>query len=328
MLFEELGLISNIIILIVSFLVLDQASDLVIINSVKISDIAGYGRATIGFILLSFLTSLSALFVSVFSVAIEENIGMAVGNALGSNIANICLILGISIIIATLKKPEHSKFLQSITKEEIRSLYFGLFIASTIPLTLIYVGYASRLIGIILLAVFAVYIFRTARNRTTKEVSELAGERENLRKFVFLTLFGVAIVMGCSFFIVNSASNIAISIGIPRIVIGATVVAFGTSIPILLASLRAVQKGHLDLALGNVVGTCFMDTTCILGITLVLSALRVEMVAFSSLVMFSVIATLFLWYFLSSESIGRREGAVLLFMYFLYLAISFSGLQT
>ncbi len=102
----------------------------------------------------------------------------------------------------------------------------------------------------------------------------------------------------------------------------------GTSIPILTASVDAVQKGHLDLALGNVVGTCFMDTTCILGITLVLSMLRVEMVAFSSLVMFSVISTFFLWYFLSNERVGRREGAVLLFMYLLYLAISLSGLQS
>ena len=128
-----------------------------------------------------------------------------------------------------------------------------------------------------------------------------------------------------SFFIISSASNIASSTGISAIIMGSTIVAFGTSLPVLVVSVGAVRKGHLDLALGSIVGTCFMNTTCILGIPLLASSLRVDIVpTFSNLVMFSVITSLFLWYFLSSEKISWREGALLLVLYALFLIISFS----
>jgi cation:H+ antiporter len=109
------------------------------------------------------------------------------------------------------------------------------------------------------------------------------------------------------------------------VVIGATIVAFGTSLPELATSLDATRKGHLDMALGNIVGSCFINITCILGVTLAGSTLRVNMTAFSDLVMFSLITNLLLWYFLSSEKISWREGAVLLFIYFMFLTISFGG---
>jgi cation:H+ antiporter len=124
---------------------------------------------------------------------------------------------------------------------------------------------------------------------------------------------------------VNSASFIAGELGIPPVVIGATIVAFGTSLPELATSVDSVQKGHLDLALGNIVGSCFINITCILGVTLAASTLSVNMSAFSNLVMFSLMTNLFLWYFLSSERISWREGAVLLFMYLVFLATSFGG---
>jgi Ca2+/Na+ antiporter len=84
-------------------------------------------------------------------------------------------------------------------------------------------------------------------------------------------------------------------------------------------------KGHLDLALGNIVGSCFVNTTFILGVALLGSTLRINMAAFANLAMFSLMTNLLLWYFLSSEKITLKEGAVLLFMYFLFLVISFGG---
>jgi len=328
-LLEELGLLGNTVILLVSLLALDRASDLTIANSVKIADIAGYGKTTVGFILVAFCTSLPALSVSIFSAVGQETIDIAIGNALGSNIVNICLALGICFFLAALKNLDHVKLLPSMAKEEIGSLYFGLFIASIIPLALIYIGYASKVIGIILLVVFVLYTYQLSKIRIVKEEGSLGVEREKRNKYIFLTFLGVNVVLVSSFFILYSASYIAGSVGIPPVVIGSTAVAFGTSVPVLVASISAVRKGHLDLALGNIVGTCFINTTCILGIPLMASSLIVNVAAgFSSLVMFSVIANLFLWYFLSSERISWREGAVLLFMYFLFLTISFGGYKT
>jgi len=317
------GLLVNALILLAALLVLNKASDWTITNSVKVADVIGFGKTTVGFILIAFSTSLPELSVAIIAAVEQETIGVAIGNVLGSNIVNICLILGVGFLLITLKASNNVKLVPSMAKEEIGSLYFGLFVASVIPLTLLYIGYASQLIGIVLLAIFVFYVYQLSKVRNVKEEGALGGEREKLGKYTFLTLLGVAGVVITSYFIVDSASYIAGTVGIPRVVIGATIVAFGTSLPELATSINSIRKGHLDLALGNIVGSCFINITCILGVTLTASTLRVNMSAFSNLVMFSLITNLFLWYFLSSEKISWREGAVLLFMYFVFLVTSF-----
>jgi len=324
-LFEEWGLLGNALILLASLVALGKASDVTITNSVKIADITGFGKTTVGFILVAFSTSLPELCVAIFAAIGQETIGVAIGNVLGSNIVNICLILGICFLIITLKNSDHVTLLPSMAKEEIGSLYFGLFIASIIPLTLLYIGYASQFIGVILLAIFVFYVYQLSKIRKVKEEGSLGWERQKLRKYTFLTFLGASGVVISSYFIVDSASYISLSMGIPQVVIGATIVAFGTSLPELATSVDSARKGHFDLALGNIVGSCFINITCILGVPLAASPLRINMAAFSNLAMFSLITNLFLWYFLSSEKISWREGAVLLFMYFVFLATSFGG---
>ena len=324
--FEEvLGLWGNVLVLLGALAVLAKASDVAINNSVKVADITGFGRTTIGFILVAFSTSLPELLVAVFAAIRQEAVGVAVGNVLGSNIVNICLILGICFLLVTLKCPKYSCLYPSMAREEVRSLYFGLFVSSIIPLSLLYLKEASRFIGVILLTVFVVYLYQMSRIRNVKEEGSLGPERQRLRRYAFIMLAGIAVVVAMSYFIVDSASYVAKSVGIPPVIIGATIIAFGTSVPELATSIVATRKGHLDLALGNIVGSCFINITCILGVTLVSSPLNVNMTAFSELAIFSLITNLFLWYFLSNEKLTWREGAVLLFIYTLFLTISFSS---
>lgn len=324
--FEEvLGLWGNVLVLLGALAVLAKASDVAINNSVKVADITGFGRTTIGFILVAFSTSLPELLVAVFAAIRQEAVGVAVGNVLGSNIVNICLILGICFLLVTLKCPKYSCLYPSMAREEVRSLYFGLFVSSIIPLSLLYLKEASRFIGVILLTVFVVYLYQMSRIRNVKEEGSLGPERQRLRRYAFITLAGIAVVVATSYFIVDSASYVAKSVGIPPVIIGATIIAFGTSVPELATSIAATRKGHLDLALGNIVGSCFINITCILGVTLVSSPLNVNITAFSELAIFSLITNLFLWYFLSNEKLTWREGAVLLFIYTLFLTISFSS---
>jgi len=323
---EGLGLPVNIIILIAALAALSKASDLTITHSINVASVTGLGKTTVGFILVAFSTSLPELFVAVFSVLNPENVGVSIGNVLGSNIVNICLILGVCFLLIFLKYPEKSRVLPKMAKEELGSLYFGLFIASIVPLTLIYIGYASRVVGVILLVIFIYYMFQLSKARTPEQA--LSGtEKNKLRKYVSLTILGAVVVVICAYFIVESASYLASSVGIPPVVIGATVVAFGTSVPELSTSFDAVKKGHLELALGNIIGSCFMNITLILGITLVTSPLTINMSAFSNVAIFSLITNLLLWYFLSSERIGRREGTVLLFLYAVFLATSLGWIQ-
>jgi cation:H+ antiporter len=323
--FEQIGLIGNVLILLVSLIILGKASDLTINNSVKVSDITGFGKTTVGFILVGFSTSLPELSVSIFAIVSQQSIGVAIGNVLGSNIADIALILGACFLLVALKHPRNENFYLTMAKEEIGSLYFGLFIASIIPLALLYIGYASQFIGVILLTIFVFYMVDLSRVKRLRDEGALGAERIRLRKYALLASIGAAGVVASAFFIIESASFIAASMGVPPVVIGATVVAFGTSIPELATSINSVKKGHLNLALGNIVGSCFINITCILGVSLLASPLRINMATFSNLALFSLITNLFLWYFLSSEKLSWREGALLLVLYAAFLVISFSG---
>jgi cation:H+ antiporter len=95
-------------------------------------------------------------------------------------------------------------------------------------------------------------------------------------------------------------------------------------LPELATSLDSIKKGHPDLALGNIVGSCFMNITLILGLTLVAAPFRVDTTVFSKLIIFSLIANLFLSYFLSNEKIGWQEGMIFFGIYCLFLATSVS----
>ncbi len=325
--FEELGLIGNVLILLAALVALSKASDLSITHSINVASATGLGKTTVGFILVAFSTSLPELFVALFAVLEPGNVGVSIGNVLGSNIANICLILGLCLLFIVFKFPKNAQSLSKMAKEELGSLHFGLFVASVVPLALLYIGYASQLIGILLLAIFVFYMYQLSKARTPVEESPSGAEKTKLRKYIALSILGAVGVVACAFFIVDSASYLAASVGIPKVVIGATIVAFGTSVPELATSLGAIKKGHLDIALGNIVGSCFINITCILGVTLIASTLSINVSAFSHIAIFSLIANLLLWYFLSSERVGWREGAILLFLYIVFLVSSFGGIQ-
>ncbi|MCW4045732.1 MAG: sodium:calcium antiporter [Candidatus Bathyarchaeota archaeon] len=328
--FEEIGILGSAMVLFVALIALVRSSDFVVTNAVKIADRTGFGRTTIGFLLVAFSTTLPELFVSVFSALDPTTIGVALGNALGSNVTNIGLILGICFLIVTLRKSGATPLSSGTTKEEIRRLHFGLFIASIVPLTLLYIGSASQFIGVILFGIFAfnVYMLSKVKNNKNGENIQVEAEKAKFKKAVALFAAGAAGVVASAYFIVNSASFIAESLGVPSVVIGGTIIAFGTSVPELANSITSTQKGHLDLALGNIVGACFINITLILGVALIASPLSVEVAAFSNVAIFSLITTLFLWYFLSSERISWREGAMLLMLYVVFVVTSYGGYKT
>jgi len=164
---------------------------------------------------------------------------------------------------------------------------------------------------------------------STEEKGESVPEEERLklRRYIALTLIGVVSVVASSYFIVDSASNIAETLGIPKSLIAATIIAFGTSLPEFSLDVRAIIKGEPALAFGDIVGSNFVNITLILGVTLVASPLTIDMRVFLDLVIFSIISNLLLWYFLTTGRMGWREGAILLFIYALFLATTFGAIQ-
>ena len=327
------GFIFNIVVIAVSFLVLNWASNLAINNSIKVAAITRLGKTAIGFSLIAFSTSLPELTVALIA-ALSGGAALSVGNVLGSNIFNISVIVGLAAVLLYIKsrrKPtgpssEGSCVIPDFAKSELGNIHFGLFISSVIPIILIYINTATWIVGLILITIFIAYMYTLSKVRMPQENGTVAPEeRGKLKRYFLFTILGALGVVASAYFLVESAVGIAQAVGIPQTVIGATIIAFGTSLPELTLDLKAFLRGHSGLAFGDIIGSSFVNITLILGVTLFVPALvgtpvTMNMNIFQNLVIFSIITNLFFWYFLSREKITWKEGAVFLFIYGLFLA--------
>ncbi len=323
----------NIIIIAVSFVVLNWASNLAISNAVKLATITRIGKTAIGFSLIAFSTSLPELTVALIA-ALSGGAALSVGNVLGSNIVNISVIIGLASILLYLKSRRKPKGLQSeeisiipaSAKSELSSIHFGLFISSVVPMILIYINTATWVVGLVLIAIFIGYMYKLSKVRMPQENGEVTQEEKaKLKRYVLFTIIGAIGVVVSAYFLVESAVSIATSVGVSQQIIGATIIAFGTSLPELTLDLKAFLRGHPGLAFGDIIGSSFVNITLILGVTLFVPALvgspmSMNMSVFQNLVIFSIITNLFFWYFLSREEISWKEGVVFLSIYALFLA--------
>jgi cation:H+ antiporter len=332
--------IIDVLIIAVSFVALNWASNLAINNAVKVANVTQLGKTAVGFSMIAFSTSLPELTVA-FIAALSGGAALSVGNVLGSNIVNICVIVGLASILLYLKS--RKKYgsqngsselcvIPVFAKSELSSIHFGLFISSIIPMILIYIKTATWIVGLVLISIFVVYMYQLSKVRMPSENGEVTQEDKNkLKRYLFFTILGALAVVGSAYFLVESAVSIAQTIGIPQTVIGATIIAFGTSLPELTLDLKAFLRGHPALAFGDIIGSSFINITLILGVTLFVPALvgsplSMNMVVFQNLIIFSIITNLFFWYFLSREKIGWKEGAMFLFVYALFLATTLGAL--
>ena len=324
----------NIIIIAVSFVVLNWASNLAIKNALKVSNVTQLGKTAVGFSLIAFSTSLPELTVALIA-ALSGGAALSVGNVLGSNIVNISVIVGLAAILLYIKSRRKRSVINgsnsisvipAFAKSELSSIHFGLFISSVIPMILIYIKTATWIVGLVLISIFVVYMYQLSKVRLPSENGEVTREEKHkLKRYVLFTLVGALGVVGSAYFLVESAVSIATSVGVSQQIIGATIIAFGTSLPELTLDLKAFLRGHSGLAFGDIIGSSFINITLILGVTLffpvlVGSPVQMNMDVFQNLVIFSIITNLFFWYFLSREKISWKEGAVFLFIYALFLA--------
>jgi len=328
------GFVIDILVIAVSFVALNWASNLAISNALKVATISQLGKTAVGFSILAFSTSLPELTVA-FIAAFSGGAALSVGNVLGSNIVNICVIIGLAAILLYFKSHRKSKLgtpvsnrinvIPSFAKSELSNIHFGLFISSIIPMILIYINTATWIVGLVLISIFIVYMYQLSKVRIPSEGDKPTEENSSkLRRFILFTLVGALGVVISAYFLVESAVGIAQSVGVPQTVIGATIIAFGTSLPELTLDLKAFLRGHPGLAFGDIIGSSFVNITLILGVTLFVpfligSPISMDMSVFQNLILFSIITNLFFWYFLSRERIGWREGAVFLFIYGLFL---------
>ena len=234
-------LIPNVLIIGISFLALNWASNLAISNALKVSAITQLGKTAVGFSLIAFSTSLPELTVALIA-ALSGGAAISVGNVFGSNIVNISVIIGLAAVLLHLKKvkgkvgfkefflhlgrytktkPSEANnkinVIPTFAKSELSSIYFGLFIASIVPLILIYISGATWAVGLILLFIFVGYMYKLSKVRLPSEDGEVPQEEKNkLKRYLLFTIVGALGVVVSAYFLVESAVSIATSVGLSQ----------------------------------------------------------------------------------------------------------------
>ena len=253
-LFKE-NMLLNFIALLVGLIVLVVAADKFVVGTVAIARNLGVSPLLIGLTIVGLGTSAPEILVSAFASS-QGNPGLAVGNALGSNIANIGLILGCTALISPLA------FSSGLLKRELPILM----VISLICFFMAFDGLDKfdGVVMLVMLATFLMWLIRLARKQKNKGAEDDPLEQElidempkdvSTKKAWLFFVLGLAGLLLSSRLLVWAAVNIAVSFGVSDLVIGLTIVALGTSLPELAASISSVLKKEDDLAVGNVIGS-------------------------------------------------------------------------
>jgi cation:H+ antiporter len=281
----------------------------------------------IGLTIVGFGTSAPEILVSVMAAA-QGNPSLAVGNALGSNIANIGLVLGITALVTPLL----------VRSETLRREYPVMFAVMLVSLVLLVDGRLSRLDGVVLLAGLALmllWLIALARQHKLPDPIEREYTQQipviPLGRALFWLVVGLALLLVSSRVLVWGAINIAQWFGVSDLIIGLTVVAIGTSLPELAASVVSALKKEPDLAIGNVLGSNMFNLLAVLGLPGVIAPLNIDPEVlqrdYPFMIGLSIAMFSFAYGFRGRGRINRLEGALLLAGYIAYIVVLFIGLR-
>ncbi len=291
------------------FIILTLGAEALVRGASSIALRLGITPLIIGLTIVAFGTSAPELAVSVKS-ALAGNSGIALGNVIGSNIANIGLILAITALIRPIQVQSQ------IVKRDIPLMI----LASMLFWGLLLDGELSLIDGVVLLSLLVGYlVFSYISSKNTKDAEVIEEGPKNPLLSILFILVGISMLVGGGILFVNGAVDLAKTFGVSEVIIGLTIVAIGTSMPELVTSVLAALKGESDIAIGNVVGSNLFNILGILGVTAIVhpvSALGFQSFDFTVMLALAVVILPFAW---TGLRIGRREGAVLLLSYLGYM---------
>lgn len=293
-------------------IVLIIGGNLLLKSAVSISLKFGIPKLLIGMTVVSLATSAPELIVSIKS-ALKGSPDLAISNVLGSNIANLGLVLAVTILFSPIK------ISKSVYKKEwpimmFSALYF---------LIVILDGIITKIEGAILVCFLIMTISALIKFRDKSEIElEIENEDSIVKSLITLILGGVFLFYGSEWFI-DGAISLANSFGISERIIGITVVSVGTSIPELVTSLVAVFNKEKSISLGNLLGSNIFNVFAVLGLTSLVTPLSVvdnNIISFDIYIMlFFAALVLPLIFFPKKHVLGRKEGLIILVFYSLYV---------
>jgi len=313
-------MIISFLLVIVGLALLIYAADLLVKGSASLSKRAGISSLVIGLTVVSFGTSAPELIVNIFS-AIQGTTGISLGNIVGSNIANILLILGIGSLITTLKVQK------STTWKEIPFALLAAILLFTISNDVLFDSHSANVIsrseGLALMGFFIIFMYYTfsiARNQSSDDQEDI--ELFSTTKSIILAIIGMVGLFFGGKILVDNAVSLATQLGVSEVLIGVTIVAIGTSLPELVTTAIAAMKKQTDIAVGNVVGSCIFNIFWILGLTSLIKPIPVQdAINFDILVSLFATVLLFIAIFVNKKhAIAKLEGSTFLVVYFIYMA--------
>jgi len=282
--------------------------ELFVRGTVGLASLARISPGIVGVTFAALATSSPELSVSISS-ALAEKPQIALGDALGSNIVNVALILGLALVLSGIQTPRDS------VKRDLP-------VALLIPVVtgvLILDGVLSRIDGALMLCMFIAWlvaaVFEVRKQRSSAD--EVLGEHSKRLIFVFC-MAGLALLVAAGNLIVLGAREIAVSFGVSEFIIGATIVAIGTSVPELATTIIAKLRGHDEVGLGTILGSNIYNGIFVVAIAALIHPIVVPFRDVVATLVFGIMAVLFVFP-PRNGFIERRRGALLISLYIGYL---------
>ena len=312
--------IFNLLVFILSFAFLWKGGLFLVKGASGIAKLTGMGTFFAGLIVVALGTSLPEFVVSLIAVVMNSS-DIAVGNMVGSNIANIGLIFGLTVLISPIVISKEA------WKEQKSALFFLIlitFAAYGLSRTGLSIG---REEGVLLFFLLAVFLFIPyGKSREEKNEVSSTPQGDGWGKFLFYVVLGSVLLAGSAHFLVSSAIKIAPQLGISELFIGVTAIALGTSLPELAASLVAALKKEQNIVVGNIIGSNFFNLGY-LGFVAAIRPIQVKEKMVSEITsefgFFILLTVLFAVLIgktqISKNRIGKKKGALLLIIYAAFL---------
>ncbi len=300
--------------ILLGLILLYYGGDFLVTGSVRLSRFFKLSTFVIGATVIAFGTSAPELAVAILA-ALDAAPELAMGNVIGSNIANIGLVLGLTALIAPIV----------ITPKRLKREYPPLFLATLIILLLAWDLNIHRSEGIIMLVLLALYLWRSFSQKedftTGQEEVGLSPHKGIIYQFVLVLAGLVGLVSGAKL-LVSGGVSIARMIGISEWFIGITIVAIGTSLPEIVASIMAARRGQGEMAVGNIFGSNIFNILMVLGITSVIHPLNIQEPIHPDLnILLGITVLLLVLILLGKYFLKKISGIALLSTYCLYIIL-------
>jgi len=283
---------------------------------IKISRYLRLSEFVVAFIIMAFSTSIPELFVGINS-AIKGNPALSLGNVIGSNIADLTLIIGIAALLGKGIKVKNP----FIRKDSLFMLLIAI-----LPIGLMFLGKSlSRIDGIILVSVFLIYMWHLSKER--KELKNQFKDEHNKNHLILtFILFALclAVLFISSHFVVKYATDLALELLLPPILIGLFFVAIGTSLPELVFEIKSVLAKRGDFAVGDAMGSVVCNSSLVLGVTAIIYPITSNFLLFITSAIFMILVSiLFLFFIRGKKGLSVTKSIILIILYLLFIMFEY-----